>query len=123
MFYKKSFFALGAILIAALCLSCSSSQYKNMQVSLPDLKAKADGTYRGEQSISGTPVKVTLDAVLRNHEITSIKIVGHICSPIGKKAEKITEDIIKQQSLDVDVVSGATASSKAILRAVENALQ
>jgi uncharacterized protein with FMN-binding domain len=40
----------------------------------------------------------------------------------GKKAEAIVPAIIEAQNLTVDVVSGATGSSKAILKAVENAL-
>ena len=109
--------------IVVMLTSCSTNRIRDIHVALPDLADKADGTYRGEQSISGTPVKVTLDVILRNHVISSINIVRHFCSPIGRKAESITEQIVEQQSLDVDVVSGATASSKAILKAVENALQ
>ena len=90
---------------------------------MTDLTQIADGTYRGKYDVSGTPVKVTLDVIIQNSNITKIVIVKHFCSPIGKKAEKITDRIIERQSLDVDVVSGATGSSKAILKAVENALQ
>ena len=108
---------------AALFASCSTSRIRDIQVALPDLTNKADGTYRGEQSISGTPVRATVDVVVRNRIITSINIIQHFSSPIGKKAESIIEQIVEQQSLKVDVVSGATASSKALLKAVENALQ
>ena len=108
---------------AVLCVSCSTNRFAEIQASLPDLTNKADGTYRGEHSITGTPVKVVLDVILRNHTIASINIIQHIRSPVGKKAERITERIIEQQSLDVDAVSGATGSSKAILKAVENALE
>ena len=118
----KNFSVLVLLIITALLVSCSSSQYKNMQISLPDLTNKADGTYRGEADFSGTPTKVILDTVLQNHVITSINIIKHNCSPIGKKAEKIIDRILEQQSLDVDVVSGATVSSNAIKKAVENAL-
>jgi len=37
-------------------------------------------------------------------------------------AELITDMVIDSQSLKVDVVSGATYSSKIILKAIENAL-
>ena len=110
-------------LFTAIFASCSTNRIRDIQVMLPDLTGKADGTYRGERSISRTPVKATLDVVLRNRAIISINIVRHFCSPIGKKAESIVEKIVEEQSLDIDVVSGATASSKAILKAVENALQ
>jgi len=39
----------------------------------------------------------------------------------GEKAEAIIPRVIEAQSLDVDVVSGATGSSKAILKAIEDA--
>jgi uncharacterized protein with FMN-binding domain len=94
-----------------------------IQAEMPDLSGKADGTYRGEYDLAGAPVKVTLDVRLRGGEITGIDIVRHFCSPIGKKAERITGAVIEAQRLDVDVVAGATGSSKAILKAVEAALQ
>ena len=78
---------------------------------------------RGNYDLSGTPVKVTLDVTVQRGIISSIKIIEHFCSPIGKKAEKIVERIIEGQSLSIDAISGATASSKAILKAVEDALR
>jgi len=106
-----------------ILLGSCASNYKNVKASLPDLGNKTDGVYRGEFSLSGTPNKATVEVTLQEKCITAIKIVHHFCSPIGKKAEKITERVIEQQSLDVDAVSGATSSSMAILKAIENALQ
>ena len=40
----------------------------------------------------------------------------------GKNGEKIIDQIINKQSLDVDAISGATQSSVTITKAVENAL-
>jgi len=111
-----------ALILMSLCFSCSTSQFKDIKAQLPDLAGIADGTYRGEYDIKGTPVKVTLDVITDDHVISSVRIVKHSCSPIGKKAETLTGKIVKQQSLDIDAVSGATASSVAILKAVENAL-
>jgi len=109
-------------LIFILIFGCSTA-YKNLMAKMPDLALKTDGIYRGNYDLSGTPVNVILDVTVENHKITEIKIVKHSCSPIGKKAEKITNQIIENQNLDIDAVSGATGSSKAILKAVENALQ
>ena len=113
------------ILLAMLALnsSCRSASFAQIQASLPDMNIKPDGLYRGNYSLSGTPVKVVLDVVVQGGNIVAIDIIRHSSSPIGKKAEKITVRIIEQQSLDVDAISGATGSSKAILKAVENALQ
>jgi len=110
------------VFTGVLIFGCSTA-YKTLTAKMPDLTLKTDGVYRGKYDLSGAPVNVTLDVTVNNHRVTGIKIVEHSCSPIGKKAEKITDRIIAVQNLDVDAVSGATASSKTILKAVENALQ
>jgi uncharacterized protein with FMN-binding domain len=108
--------------IAILAISCNSIPFDEITASLPDMEARPDGVYRGNYDLKGSPVKVTLDVTVQNHKLSDVNIVKHICSPIGKKAEKIIGTIIEKQSLNVDAVSGATGSSKAILKAVENAL-
>ena len=110
------------VFICIFILGCSTT-YKNLTAKMPDLALKTDGIYRGNYDLSGTPVNVILDVTIQDHKITKIEIVKHFCSPIGKKAEKIIGQIIFVQNLDVDVISGATASSKTIIKAVENALQ
>jgi uncharacterized protein with FMN-binding domain len=110
------------VFICVLIFGCSTN-YKNLTAKMPDLTYKTDGIYRGNYDLSGTPVNVILDVTVKNHNIMDIAIVKHFCSPIGKKAEKIIGQIIEIQDLDIDVISGATASSKSILKAVENALQ
>ena len=40
----------------------------------------------------------------------------------GTPAEVIPEKVVETQTLEVDIVSGATYSSKVILKAIENAL-
>ncbi|MDR0290839.1 MAG: FMN-binding protein, partial [Treponema sp.] len=97
----KKIFALCllAAMSALLCVSCSSSRYADLAASLPDLGNKPDGTYRGEYDLKGTPVFVALEIVVQNHAIAAIKILKHSSSPIGKKAEKITEEVINRQSL------------------------
>ena len=113
----------GLLLTAAFYAACNSTSLAGIEASLPDMKDKPDGVYRGNYILEGSPVKVTLDVTVKDYTIAAINMVKHVCSPIGKKAEKITGTIIEAQSLNVDVVSGATGSSKAILKAVENALQ
>jgi len=118
---KKLLFLL--VIFSGIVIIACSTAYKNLVAEMPDLASKPDGVYRGEYDLSSAPTYVMLDVTVQNRQITKIDLIKHKRSPIGKKAEKITEEIIKAQRLDVDVVSGATASSKAILKAVENALQ
>jgi len=118
----KKNFVLGLLAVIILS-SCNTASLREIRASLPDMAGKNDGVYRGSYDLSGTPVKVTVDVTVQNHNITAVNIVRHFCSPIGKKAEKITERIIEKQSLGVDAVSGATGSSIAILKAIEDALR
>lgn len=85
-----------------------------------DLTTVQDGTYSGEYDSGPVTAAVTVD--VSGHKITAIKIDKHECA-LGKKAEKIIADIQTAQSLNVDVISGATVSSKTIIKAVEIALE
>ena len=119
----KFFSFMGIFTVLAMITACNSTKLSEIQAMLPDMQYKSDGTYRGSYDLLGTPVKVTLDVTVQRGNISGINIIDHFCSPIGKKAEKIVEKIIEEQSLGIDAISGATASSKAILKAVEDALR
>lgn len=96
-----------------------SEELPVIQMDKVELNKIDDGSYTGEYL--GKLVKVVVDVRVRDNKIIDIIILKHD-NGLGKKAEKIVNQIISQQSLNVDVVSGATSSSKAILKAVEVAL-
>lgn len=106
-------------MLVFLVLAASCVNLGEITVSNPDFSKIADGTYRGESKVG--PVRVTLDVSVRNGAIASMQIIKHR-NGRGKKAEAIVPRMVEAQSLDVDVVSGATASSKAFMLAAENAL-
>ena len=62
-----------------------------------------------------------VEVTVKDKAITNIALIEHMNGK-GKPAERIIDDIVKQQSVAVDTVSGATNSSKVIMKAVENAL-
>jgi uncharacterized protein with FMN-binding domain len=116
MKHKKIFILLACtVLIIMSCLNL-----KDIAIGNPDLSNVADGTYRGKSRVG--PVRVTLDVTIRSGAIKSIDLIQHF-NGLGKKAESIIPQVIEKQTLEVDVVSGATGSSKAILKAIETALQ
>ncbi len=84
-----------------------------------DLGQLKDGEYLGNYEIF--PVKVSVKTWVQNGEITQIDLLEHFNGK-GTPAEKIVDDIIEKQSLQVDAVSGATVSSVAIKKAVEDSL-
>lgn len=97
-----------------------SETVKDITISDIDTENVGDGVYTGEYS--APPVSVTVQVTVADHRIVDIEILRHD-NGLGSKAEKITDEIIGQQSLDVDAVSGATLSSVCILKAVENAVE
>jgi len=111
------------LIFAGFMITGCSTAYRNIMVQTPDLAQITDGVYRGFYNQSGTPVRVTLDVHVQDGRITGIEIIEHRSSSRGKKAEGIVETVVKKQSLEVDAVGGATASSNAILKAIEIALQ
>jgi uncharacterized protein with FMN-binding domain len=95
-------------------------QLKDMSVEDVDLASIPNGTYEGRYS--AFPVSVIVEVTVRDGAITGIELVKHVNGQ-GGAAEAIPSTVIEKQSLQVDVVSGATYSSKVILLAIENALE
>lgn len=93
---------------------------QNISVSMPGLSNVQDGNYIGEYSIA--PVHVKVEVSVSNHQITNITIMQHD-NGLGSTAESIVNDVVEEQSLDIDAVSGVTVSSKCILKAVDNAIE
>ena len=85
-----------------------------------DMSKVEDGTYEGNSD--GGMVKVEVKVEVKDHKITSIELVKHQNGK-GKPAESMIDDMVKENTYDVDCVSGATTSSKTIKNAVNNALQ
>ncbi len=78
-----------------------------------------DGTYEGEHSF------VTVAVTVENGKVADIKMVRH--GGGGKKyatmVEPLIGDMIREQAVDVDSVTGATVSSECLKKAVNDALQ
>lgn len=82
----------------------------------------ASGTYQGTADGHNGPVDV--EVVVEDGEITSVEILDHQESEgISDAAiERVPVSIVENNTAKVDNVSGATASSHAIMTAVNNAL-
>jgi uncharacterized protein with FMN-binding domain len=84
-----------------------------------DLATIPDGVYTG--SAEAVWVGATVEVTVSNHQITAI-FLDHRHGQ-GEDAEVIPDQVIETQSLQVDLISGVTSSSKVILKAIENALR
>lgn len=114
--------ALGLIAAAVGYLSLQSrmKEVRNLTIAPIDLSQVRDGVYEGE--FDGLMVKARVRIKVSGHRITDFTILRHDTGR-GQKAESIAEAVIEAQSLLVDAVSGATYSSKVILKAAERALR
>jgi uncharacterized protein with FMN-binding domain len=112
------------ILVASVMFSKRAKgmdEYVNkFKISEVDLSEIENGLYTGAAEVGVVSVKVDVDVL--DNEINNIKINKHFNGQ-GEPAEVIINDIIKNQSVKVDVISGATYSSIAILEAVGDALK
>jgi len=80
----------------------------------------ADGIYVGECDVNFIYARV--EVAVHNGAITDIRILEHK-NDRGQAAETVVDEIVSEQRVDVDTVSGATNSSIVLKKAVENALK
>ena len=97
-----------------------SRMYEQLDaVTVVALEDVADGTYEGSAE---TPlVKVTVAVTVENHTLKDIQLLRHENGK-GAPAEAMLPEMLRQNTSEVDTVSGATMSSKAIRAAVREAL-
>ena len=116
----KKVFAVLAVILIVMAVSCSAMLRSAAEG--PDSRPTSDlkdGVYRG---VEETPlVKAEVSVTVRNHRITAIDIIRHECGT-GKKAEAIIDEMVRLNTSEAELVSGATLSSKVIRAAVRNAL-
>ncbi len=123
---KVLFIILAAVLIiggavAAKYFSDLSSYRQAVEeitIGTVDLSTVPDGVYTG--SADAVWVSAAVEVTVENHRITNIEL-DHKHGQ-GKEAEVLPDQVIEAQSLQVDLISGVTSSSKVILKAIENAL-
>ncbi len=112
---------LGAIAFGAIFrkIDASMKELMELPVAEVDVAEIPDGVYLG--SFSSFPVSAEVEVTVSSHVITSIKLLEHKHGR-GAAAEVIVEKVKDAQNMEVDLISGATYSSKVILKAIEDAL-
>lgn len=90
-----------------------------IQITEPNLTTIKDGEYTGEHDVGFIRAKVKVE--VKDHRFKTINLLEHH-NDRGGKADRLPQDMLAQQKVTVDAISGATNSSKVIQKAVENAL-
>ena len=93
----------------------SSMTFENI-----DISKVRDGVYRGECNLF--PVTAAVKVNVEGGRVTSIEVLKHMHGK-GYGADALAQRVVEAQSLNVDAVSGASGSSKAMRKAIENALK
>jgi uncharacterized protein with FMN-binding domain len=124
---------LGVVLAGGIILTASArKELQNAVIAEVDFKKLKDGVYTGEyrstkESYRNAAVEVTVSSgTVTEIRVTEGALAGDKQETEIKKGITINslfDEVIKSQSLQVDVISGATLTSKAHLKALENALK
>lgn len=82
-----------------------------------------DGTYTATAAGKNGSFDVTV--VIENGRVTEVEVSDHSETPDkgGMATEKLSEEMIQDQSPEVDAVTGATITSNALKKAVAECLQ
>ena len=112
----KKFLSMILMLSLVLMLGCSSGSNGAEE------SKGVSGTFTGEAQGMGGPVKVTI--TLEDGVLTDVQAVGDDETPgIGTPVlETLPGEILKNQSLEVEAISGATITSDAVIEATKAAL-
>jgi uncharacterized protein with FMN-binding domain len=93
---------------------------KNLTIDNIDISSIPDGDYQG--AFSGWRWSNELLVTVNNGRITDIKVLKDVAIPNDEYTQELFNSVIEKQSLQFDVVSGATVTSKAYLKSIQNAL-
>jgi len=112
-----------AILNGAKKLFTSYGEFLEYLKKIEILKLVRDGSYTGDGKGFSGPITVAV--TVQNHQIVKIAVLSQqeVVEYWTKVKEKIPQEILEKQNMDVDVVSGASQSSEGLIGAVMNALE
>ena len=110
----------GLLVIASAAMQYFQlSYYRSLPITEVDLTKLDDGIYIGEANY-GFYYKVKVK--IKNHSIEDVEFLQNRSSFYARLAEGIKQKILNKQKVDIDAVTGATTTSKVLLKAVETAL-
>lgn len=105
---------------ASMFLRSGLEAGRNIPIGILDFSKLKDGIYIGCYKAGrwSNEVKVTVSS----GKVTGIRILRDVRFAMRSVSEDVMNSIMEAQSLQVDTVSGATITTRAYLKAVENAL-
>ena len=105
---------------AAIYLTRGLGSAEKLAAGSVDLSGIKDGLYTGVYDSGRFSNKV--EVAVKDHKIINIRLINDVTFSKPEIASEVFDRVIKKQDVAVDAVSGATVTSKAYLKAIENAL-
>lgn len=100
------------------------SHVRHLEIGDIDASALDDGVYQGRSGLFLRSNKVAV--TVEDHRITDITVIRDAISPVEELRRpvftELFQTVIDRQTTGVDVVSGATVTTKQYLKSIENAL-
>jgi len=96
------------------------NRLRTMPIKSPDLSTIGDGIYKGAFSDGGGIY--TVEVEIYDHNISKLDLETNRNSRYVDYAKPVLDRIMAEQTLAVDAITGATTTSKCIVKAVEEAL-
>jgi len=100
--------------------SVNLNKLRNMDIQDPNLAVFDNGVYKGKFIGGGGNYLAAVEII--NHTIKNIQIETTRKSKYFRFAEPVIQRIIETQKVNVDAITGATTTSKCIMKSVEIAL-
>ncbi len=93
----------------------------NLVVNDVDLSSLSDGMYNGKYNAGRWSNEMNI--TIKEHKIIKIDVVKDVFFSKPEVTEALISKVLEKQNTNVDVISGATVTSKAYLKAIENSLK
>ncbi len=118
---KWFFILVGAVvLMSIIWASKDLSDIKAVELKELELEKIDDGNYHGKYENGRFSNEVTVE--IKAEKITDIKVTKPVLSSNEAFVSELKDILLSKQSLEIDTVSGATYTTKAYLKSIENAL-
>lgn len=113
---------LGVIVIVAIIVLMNGMEKgKDVEINQINLENVEDGTYSGSYDL--TRWSNTVEVTVVNHRIEKIEVIEDVMIQLDELTQRLFNNVIMKQSLDVDIETGSTVTSSAYLKSIENALE
>ncbi|MGI6083396.1 MAG: FMN-binding protein [Limnochordia bacterium] len=106
--------------VVGLLLMAGQSSIKELSVEEIDFTALRDGVYAGW--FEGGRWSNGVEMTVTEGQVVAIEVTKDMRFSLDKARQEVIDRVLRAQSLQIDAVAGATVTTKAYLKAMEDAL-